>query len=76
MVAMSPGLKGEVATYLPHKRILGVRVVAEVVEVHIIVRWGIPLLEAAREVQEALAPLVEGRIVSVHVDDVEEPPSQ
>lgn len=73
VVAMSPGRNREVATYLPHRRVLGVRVVEEEIEVHIVARRGISLLDAARQVQEALAPLAESRVVSVYVDDIESP---
>src|ERR1700712_3372142 len=40
---LSGGLAGEIATYLPGRRVTGVRTDAGSVEVHVITRYGSPL---------------------------------
>ncbi|HEX2273162.1 MAG TPA: hypothetical protein VHG90_04720 [Acidimicrobiales bacterium] len=70
---LSSGRVPEVATYLPNRRIAGVRVTDSEVEIHVKARWGRTLPEVAQLVRAAVAPLVGGRTVSVHVDDIELP---
>jgi hypothetical protein len=67
------GRFGEVATYLPGRRIVGVRRVDGVIEIHVVARWGTPLPEAAEVVRAAVAPAAAGAPVSVFVDDIEVP---
>lgn len=61
----------EVATYLPGRRVPGVRVVEGAVEVHVVARYGRPLPEVATEIRRALAPAVDGLAVAVFIDDLE-----
>jgi uncharacterized alkaline shock family protein YloU len=70
---LSEGVVGEVASYLPGRRVAGVRVDDEAVEVHIVARWGRPLPEVGEAVVAAVAPVAHGRPVRVFVDDLEEP---
>lgn len=63
----------QVATLLPGRRVEGVRVTADAVEVHIASRWGVPIPEVAAEVRLAAAPLVGARTITVAVDDIDEP---
>ncbi len=70
---LSSGLVPEVATYLPGRRVAGVRVADGEVEVHVKARWGPTLPQVAERVRAAVAPLAGGRTVSVHVDDIELP---
>ena len=67
------GLAGQVATYLPGRRVEGVRVTDDAVEVHIATRWDVPIPLAASEVRTAVAPLAGGRPITVNVDDVDDP---
>jgi hypothetical protein len=60
----------EVATYLPGRRVLGVRVGADKVEVQVRARWGRPLPQIGSEVQAAVAPLAGGRQVDVLIADI------
>ena len=71
VVGLSSGRFGEVATYLPGRRVNGVRVAAGELQVHIVARWGPPLPEVAEYVRHAVAPLSGGRPVAVVVDDVD-----
>lgn len=70
---------GEVATYLPGRRMPGVRIRPGGVEVHVVVDravldWQVPLPEVAEHVHRAVAALVPGA-VRVYIDDLAtEPP--
>lgn len=67
------GVLGEVATYLPGRRVNGVRLREDSCEVHIVLDWGSPVVETADEVRKAVEALVEGP-VDVTVEDVVGPP--
>ncbi len=73
VAGMSSGALGEVASYLPGRRVPGVRDTAEALEVHVVARWGAVLPELGEAVRAAVAPLASGRPVAVFVDDVESP---
>lgn len=60
-------------TYLPGRRITGLRVKGDVVEVAVRARWGTPLPEVAQQVREALASITGGRRVDVTVADLDPP---
>ena len=70
---LTGGRFGEVATYAPGRRILGVRIVDGVVELHVVAKWGAPLPEVAEVVRAAVAPHAAGLPVSVFVDDIQLP---
>jgi hypothetical protein len=64
---------GEVATYRPGRRIIGVREVDGGLEVHVVARWGMPLPEVADAVRAAVSPYAGGLPVSVFIEDIELP---
>lgn len=64
----------EVATYLPGRRVMGVRVTPCAVEIQLRAAWGIPAYEVAAGVQAAVAPLAPGRAVDVTIGAVGDPP--
>lgn len=70
---LTAGRFGEVATYLPGRRIPGVREVDGTVEVHVVAKWGTPLPEVAEVVRAAVSPHAAGAPVAVFVDDIEVP---
>ena len=70
---LTGGRFGEVATYGPGRRILGVRVMDGAIELHVVAKWGAPLPEVAEVVRAAVAPYAENLPVSVFVDDIELP---
>ena len=70
---LSAGSVEEVATYLPGHRVKGVRVRDDVVEVHVVAKWGVPLPDVGRQVQAAVGPLSGGRSVLVAIEDVDVP---
>jgi hypothetical protein len=68
-----PGRASEVATYLPGRRVEGVRVADDELEVHVVAAWDVPLPQVADEVRGAATPLSEGLPVAVFIDDVDVP---
>lgn len=73
VASLGKGEGVEVATYLPGRRVVGVRVNDDGVEVHVVARWGASLPDLGDEVRAAVAPHVSGRRVEVHVEDIEVP---
>lgn len=73
VAGLSGGIAGEVATYLPGRRVAGVRLTDDEVEIHIVARWGTNLPEVADAVRLAVKPVIRGRRVSVYVEDIEVP---
>ena len=62
-----------VATYLPRRRVVGVRVEDQRVLVSVVLAFGSSVQSLERQVRNALSPLVVGRRVDVHVADVQLP---
>lgn len=65
---------GEVATYLPNRRVEGVRLKGDRVEVHVAAHWGVPLPGVGDEIRRALASFYGDRSIDVFIDDIDEPP--
>jgi hypothetical protein len=70
VLALSGGMVGEVATYLPNRRVTGVRVRDAVVEVHVVARDGPWGEEVGGQVPPAVMPFVGDRTVAVTIDDL------
>jgi len=60
-----------VATYLPGRRVVGVRVEDRRVLVSVVLASGSSVRSLEAQVRSALAPHIEGRRVDVHVADVQ-----
>ena len=73
VVRLSPGTLGEVATYLPGRRVPGVRLTKGRIEVHVVAQWDVRVPDLAAEVRAAVKPIAAGLAVDVHVDDVAVP---
>ncbi|WP_227748586.1 Asp23/Gls24 family envelope stress response protein [Oerskovia douganii] len=73
VVRLHPGVLGEVATYLPGRAVPGVRLRPDGTEVHVVVSTARPIPPVARDVHEAVRPLVR-QPVRVYVEDLESPP--
>ena len=71
VVRLSGGRAGEVATYLPGRRVSGVRVSESEVAVHVVARFGPTCAQVAEQVRAALRPLVGDQPVTVGIDDLE-----
>lgn len=67
------GGPGEVATYLPGRRVLGIRVDPDHVLIQVRSRWGVPAQEVAAQLRKAVAGLVH-RPVNLVIADVTDPP--
>ncbi|WP_137149517.1 Asp23/Gls24 family envelope stress response protein [Mycolicibacterium sp. CR10] len=63
------GMFGEAATYLPGRRVAGIRLDEHGTEVHVSLLFGYPVRPTAEAVRDAVAPLVSGP-VHVTVEDV------
>lgn len=69
---LHPGMFGEVATYLPGRRVPGVRVTPDAVDVHLVVHRDVPVRLTAAAVREAVAGVVPGMPVNVTVEEIAE----
>ncbi|MEP7091402.1 MAG: hypothetical protein ABI776_14985 [Nocardioidaceae bacterium] len=69
VTALHAGVFGEVATHLPGRKVSGVRMAADVTEVHVSVLMGADVLDVARRVRAAVEPLVLTP-VHVYIEDV------
>lgn len=70
VVRLHGGGVRQVATYLPGRRVVGVRCDEQVVEVSVVTRLGVPVPQAAAQLRSALGPLAGRRPVDIHVADV------
>ncbi|GIH03096.1 hypothetical protein Rhe02_11630 [Rhizocola hellebori] len=68
------GFPGEVATYLPGRRLVGVRVGTGAVEVQVRAAWNMPVPQIAAGIRAAVTPLVGKRAVDVTIADLGDPP--
>jgi hypothetical protein len=68
---LSSGPAGAVGTYLPGRRVAGVRLSETEVEVHVVAKWVPSLPELGAQLRAALAPLAGSRAVAVYIDDLE-----
>jgi hypothetical protein len=67
------GTFGEVGTYLPGRRVEGVRLRPGGAEVHVVLEWDAPVGATADAIRAATAPLT-GATVDVVIQDVAAPP--
>lgn len=76
VAGLHAGMFGEVATYLPGRRVTGVRLAADVVDVHVSVLIDAPIRATAGAIRRAVAPwttlpvdvTVEDVVPTAHVD--------
>ena len=66
------GVLGEVATYLPGRRVTGVRLRDGDTQVHLVLSWGAPIASTTDEVRVRVAAIVPGT-VHVAVEDIAAP---
>ena len=67
------GPLGTVATYLPGRRVPGIRIGADRASIQVRGKWDVPIRELAGQVLAAVAPLTGGRTIDIFVADVAEP---
>lgn len=70
---LEPGRVVEVATYLPGRRVQGIRMGEGQLEVHVVARYGPSLPDIAGEVRQAVAVHLGAEPVVVFIDDLEVP---
>lgn len=70
VAALHPGMFGEVGTYLPGRRIAGIRITDHTIDVHLVVAFGVPVRDTAAAVRATAAALHPGTTVNVTVEDV------
>ncbi len=73
VAALHGGRLGQLTTFLPGRRVEGVRVSEERVQVGVVAAYGLPVRLVADQVRTALAPLARSRPVDVHVADLQLP---
>jgi hypothetical protein len=71
VAGLHDGGKRFVATYLPGRRVIGVRADDGRVLVSVVLAQGASVGTLERQVRSALAPLVQGREIDVHVAEVD-----
>lgn len=69
--ALHAGAAQEFVAYLPGRRVGGVRLPGDRVEVHLAAFYGTELTGLAEDVRAAVAPLAGGLPVEVHIDDID-----
>ena len=70
VAALSGGRLGGVGTYLPGRRVTGVAIRGDDLEVHVVGRYGIPVAEIAAGVRRAVEPYAGDRTVHVIIEDL------
>ncbi len=71
---LSGGRLGDVASYLPGRRVPGVVVEPTALSIQVRARWGVPAADLLAQITVALAVLRHGRPLDVVVADVDDPP--
>jgi len=74
VAGLSGGPFGAAATYLAGRRVVGVRISPDTVEVHVVSRFGPTVGELAGQVRAALAGRVLGRTVDIVIEDLDDRP--
>ena len=70
VVGLHPGMFGEVATYLPGRRVTGVRVTDDLIDVHLVIEADAPVRDTAAAVRQAVAGSFPAAAVNVTVEDI------
>lgn len=68
--SLHPGMFGEVGTYLPGRRVAGVRVTGDTIDVHLIVDADARVRETAAAVRQAVADAYPNHAVDITVEDI------
>jgi hypothetical protein len=76
VAGLSAGTVEEIATYLPGRRVQGIRSDEGSLEIHVVARWGTPLPEVGAEVRRAVGALAGGRSITVAIEDLEMPDAE
>jgi hypothetical protein len=69
VVRLHAGRFGEVATYLPGRRVTGVKLGDDLIEVHVVITGRVPVQQTAQAIHEAVATLI-ATPVHVFIEDL------
>ena len=72
--ALDGGPYGEVATYLPGRKVAGVVIGEGQVTVQVRAAWGVPAPELAALITTVVSPLARHRLIDVVIADIDDPP--
>jgi hypothetical protein len=70
VAGLHSGAFGEVASYLPGRRVRGVRVTVDVVEIHVVGRYPATMTQIAEQVRAVVSPLAGALPVDVVIEDL------
>lgn len=70
VVGLHPGMFGEIATYLPGRRVTGVRVAEANIDLHLIIDAEAPVRETAAAVRRAVTDVFPAAAVNVTIEDI------
>jgi hypothetical protein len=74
--ALDGGPYGEVATYLPGRKVAGVVIRDGQVTVQVRAAWGVPAPELAARITTVVSPLAGRRLIDVVIADIDDPPRE
>lgn len=63
------------ATYLPGRKVPGVRVRSGRVMVQVRSRWGVPVPKVGKQIRTAVSPFIPGQILDIVISDIADPPT-
>jgi hypothetical protein len=73
VAGLGSGMIGELATYLPGRRVPGIRVTPELVQLEICARWGPSAQQIGAQIWAALASVVTDRPIEIAITDISPP---
>ena len=67
------GRDGKAVTYLPGRRITGIRITVDQVAIHVVARYPAVMHQVAGQIRRAVAPLAPGLRIDVAIEDLAVP---
>ena len=71
---LDAGQLGSVTSYLPGRKVAGIKVATDRVTVQVRSRWAIPVAAVGEQIRAAVTPLVAPRVLDIVVSDIADPP--
>lgn len=73
VAALHGGRDGQAVTYLPGRRVTGIRITADEVAIHVVARYPAVMDQVADQIRRAVAPLAPGLRIDVAIEDLAVP---
>jgi hypothetical protein len=73
VAGLHSGRNGQAVTYLPGRRITGIRITVDEVAIHVVARYPAVIKQVADQIRRAVAPLAGGLRVDVAIEDLAVP---